>query len=45
MVMGANDAENDMINRGVLMLEEGRISPEEAITRVMGIREGKQDYH
>lgn len=45
MAMGANDAENDMINGSIFQLQEGQITPGEAVAKVQLIRYNKQDYH
>lgn len=44
-VMGANDYEGSAFERLQLRLEEGSITPEEAVVEATSILENKQDYH
>ncbi|MCC7436671.1 hypothetical protein IT402_02240 [Candidatus Nomurabacteria bacterium] len=44
-VMGANDHELGTLREILDDLKKERISPQEAITKAVNIRESKQDYH
>jgi len=44
-VMGANDYEGSAFERLQKRLEEGEITPEDALKEAHGILESKQDYH
>lgn len=44
-MMGANDFEFSAIDEIVKNLESEEISPQEAVSRVYKIKEGKSDYH
>ncbi len=44
-VMGANDYEGSAFTLLQRRLEDGEVTPEEAIVEAKGILESKQDYH
>lgn len=44
-VMGANDSEMDELDKIKSAVESKKISPQEAISKALGIKESKQDYH
>ena len=44
-VMGANDYEGSAFTRLQKRLEDGEITPQEALREAQGILESKQDYH
>ncbi|MFT7507797.1 MAG: hypothetical protein ACI92I_000966 [Acidimicrobiales bacterium] len=43
--MGANDSEFSSIDTIIIKLEDGEITPEEAVTLTQGVMDSKQDYH
>ena len=45
MQMGGNDSENESLNRVVEQLENGAITPVEAMAQADGVRDSKQAYH
>ncbi len=44
-MMGANDAEFDLINEVLEKLESGELQPEAAMAAAETIKAAKQDYH
>ncbi len=44
-MMGANDSENSQVNAIIDMYKRGEIEGQEAIEKVNGILNSKQDYH
>jgi hypothetical protein len=45
MQMGANDSENSDLEQVISEMEDGVISPQEAMQRADGIRDSKHSYH
>lgn len=45
MQLGGNDVESDTIDNIIQQMENREITPEEAVTRVQGVKDGKMDYH
>jgi hypothetical protein len=45
MQMGGNDTENEVLNGIILKMEDGDITPLEAIDQANGTMDSKQAYH